>query len=629
MEYSTDANFKAIHEAPASAQTMEGLRLLGVRVADEVIAGRQAVESVKSELYDRLKSLVTHDAPKPEKPPFKGASSAHLNVMQVKGDALATNVLGTMFAKKPYCVAMAGWDKDRFRRNLVAERVVQFFVDKGMATFAVQESSQDAFLYNVGPVFTEFVPTGDGFDPTPTVKYRSIEAFDHFVYPPSVVSRLWEDPVKSCGHRIWKRRSSCDALKKKGVYADIPVSSDLPEGVRQAAEQSVTKHIPHDSAGQKANDLLPLWYVCFKDVDSSGDEVWWWGLISEHDKQFLQLRRHKEPRPPYHVLRYKPNKGEYWSKCTVGNDLQGVQIEINNLLRMWLDGTKWNIYGTSVGQSFGRSDQMLQMEPGGVTLLDNPKDAQYWNPGAELAYIPEALQFLLAYADQIVRISQEFTGGESESSTATQAAIRQAGMRAGVDDYIATASLSIVSLYEYTHLLAVSNVEAWWDELSVFLGLTDEDRALLEEPVMWQPHTAGIGATPGTQVQILQMVMESLLTLKAPIDVRLLAEQILVQAERMGLAGSQEMMLPEGPEDSLRELSQILGIEPLILEDAVKQAAMVQQAAMEGQKNDERAKIGEAVASGMGVPPEGGDDQGAGGVPQGALRASQTRAGVA
>lgn len=606
MEY----ELKAIEEAPKGAETTEGLALLGTRVADEILAGRRSMEEAKQLLYDRLLALYTHDAPTPAKPPFKGASTAHLNVMQVKGDALGTNVMGTMLAKPPYCVAMAGFDGDRLRRNVVAERAVQFFVDKGHAKHSMAEVSRDAFLYNVGPLYTGFKTKGDGFDPTPGVEYCPIEAFDFVLYPPSVAANVWKDPVKLVGHRIWVRRGTCDARKKSGEYADVPVQADQPEGVRQAQEQSTTKHIPHDSAGRKENDLLPLWWVCFKDLDAAGVEVWWWGLLSEHDKQFLRLRRHKEPRPPYHVFRYKANKGEFWSKSTVGNDLQGVQLEINNLYRMWLDGVKWNIYGTAVGQSYGKAEQHLQLEPGAMVLLDNPSDAQYWNPQADLAYVPEALQTLLSYADQIVRISQEFTGGESEDSTATQAAIRQAGMRAGVDDYISTAAMALVSLYEYTHSLIVNNLDAWWDDFAEFLGFTDEDRARLEEPVMWVPHTQGIGSTPGVQVQLLQMVMESIAVLGAPVDKRKLADLMLVQVERMGLAGASDLMLPESPDEIIQTLGQMLGIDPLVLSDFVMKAQEVQQMAQQGEQNDERAKFAEAVAKGVGGVDGAPGDQG-------------------
>ena len=584
---------KAIIDPPSG-----DLKALGVKVADYVKAGVRQREENRKERFDRLKSLYLHDAPVPETMAFKGASVAHLNVMQVKIDALGTNVMRTITSRSPYFVAQTYKNK---QQNIVIEKVVQEFLDRAFLPDQLAAISPDAGLFNTGVLYVKWCPYGNDFDPIPGIEIVPLETHDHFCYPAGVADEPWK--AKAVGHRIWVRKSLVEARKRSGEYADGKTESPSdPQEERQRAEPSVTGFITHDSAGSNDNDLQPLWYVCFKHTVGN-EEKWYWGLLSEVDAEFLQLKPYAETRPPYHVVRYKPTKGEYWSLSSVGNDLQGIQLEINNLLREWLDGIKWNSYGVMVGSSFGRAEEHTKFAPGDFLNVDAESNTQYFNPSAKLDYVPGAIELLLGYADQVVRISQESSGGESPGTTATQAAIRQAGMKQGVDDYISTAGKGCVSLVEHVHELVVNHMEEWWPVLAEYMGLSEEDAQTLELPTRWALNTNSIGSTPGNQVQVLQMILEaSGANPQMGLDMRGLGYQILVQAERMGVSGATELQLPETPEQMIGVLAQVMGIDPMILQDAIQQAQQAQQMAMEGEKNERRKKIGEAVASGMGVP---------------------------
>lgn len=590
----------AIKERPDGAADAAGLKKLAVKAAEYVKAGVRQREENRKERYDRLRALYLHDAPVPAEMPFVGASKAHLNVMQVKIDALGTNVMRTITSRAPYFVAQTYKQK---QQNIVIERVVQEFLDRAFLTDQLAAISSDAGLFNIGVLYDKWCPNGNDYDPVPGIEICPIEIQDHFCYPAGVTDEPWKS--KAVGHRIWVRKASLEAKKRSGEYADVKASATGdPQEERQRAEPSVTGFTSHDSAGSNDNDLIPLWWVCFKDFIEN-DEVWFWGLLSETDAEFLRLERYEATRPPYHVVRYKPTKGEYWSLSSVGNDLQGIQLDINDLLREWMDGIKFNTYGVMVGSSFGRAEAHLKYRPGDFLNQDAESNTQYFNPRADLSYIPGAISMFLGYADQVVRISQESSAGESPGTTATQAAIRQAGMKAGVDDYIGTAGKGCVSLVEHVHELIVLHIDEWYPVLAEYMGLTPEDAETLSLPTAWSLNTNSIGSTPSNQVQVLQMALEAGTTNpQMGFDLRGIGYQILVQAERMGLSGATELQLPETPEQMIQVLAQVTGTDPMILTDAVEQAKQTQQLAAEGEKNERRQKIGESVASGLGIAGE-------------------------
>lgn len=592
---------KPIASVPKRAKGAEGLTLLATQIRQEIDSGeRQRKTRLKK--YDRLLQFYLDQPPDPTNEAFPGASRAHKNIIQVKVDALGTNVARTLTSQEPYCVASvvdasaiveAG---DELQINL--EKMVGFFVKKARVRDFISAASVEAGLYNTGIIKSKWSDSGSKIDPTPGPVLKVVEAHNLSVFP-STVYDIWD--AKTVADRYWLRRAQVEDAQRKGVFASTKKISDVSdEGSARAENQpSVIGHIFGDSAGNNENDRIELWDVTFRDFDQAGDEVWWNGVLAKKDGVWLRLDRLKYSRPEYHVFRYKNMVGEFWSKSSVANDLQGEQISAMNLQRSLEDGIQFNIYGAVFTTSSGLGEQYSKYGPGTVLEGEFGSEFNVINPKADLGYVPTAIDGCLRYSDQIARISQAGTAGESKVDTATEATIIRAGQQAGVDDYLGTFSVGLVSLWEMVHEYLDVHKASWYTKMSVFLGVTEQDVKFLTTPTMWESNTSSVGATPSNQLQIVQMLNEAL-QMGYPLSKTELTKKMLWIAERLGLSGADKLFAGT-PEAIMDELSKATGIDPTLLSKAVETAQQQQQVIQEGQQLEQDAEIGNALLTGLGA----------------------------
>lgn len=589
--------------------------LLAKDLSMQIRSGESEGRQVRKDRFDRVYQQYLQEGPVPVEKDFDGASESTLNIMQVKIDALGTNVMRTMTTQEPYCVAQT-FNTDG--ANSIIEKVVQFFAVKAGVEDRLSSVSPDAGLFNVGIIHNEWTD-GDWQDPTPGERLSAIEVQDFFIYPPSIA----DEPMKawSMGHRVWVSKSDLELMKARGEIADIPSHTGDPGSVREENFPNVSGHIHHETAGSKDNDLAELWWVYYRDRKNKRDRNWYRALVSEKDDKILYSQKLTKKLPCYHVFRYKNTKGEFWSKSSVGNDLQGVQLDASSLVRKWLDGIDWNVQGVGFAQSSGSGEQFIEVKPGALTEGEWQEAPNYQFPKADLSHIPVALGWFVDYADQIARISQSGTGGkEGGETTATQAAIMRAGQQAGVDDYIQTAGKGLVSLYASIHEDLVENMGSWYPVFGDFLQVSEEETAALRMKTQWRLNTKSIGTTPGAQLQVVQMLSEKqaigMQSGGSSIDPYMLDTLTLQLAVRLGLPGAEKMQLPKDPQQMIVLLAQTMGIDPELLMEGVQQAQQATQAIQEAEKNVAKQKQIETVATGLGVPVEDRGSQGANSTPK-------------
>ena len=593
-----------IASVPKRAKGKDGLTLLANQIRQEIDSGeRQRKTRLKK--FDRLLQFYLDQPPDPTNEAFPGASRAHKNIIQVKVDALGTNVARTLTSQEPYCVASVVdasaivEEGDELQVNL--EKMVGFFVKKGRLRDFLSAVSVEAGLYNTGVIKTKWSTVGSKIDPTPGPVFKMVEAHNLSVFPATVYD-IWD--AKTVADRYWLRRAQVTEAQRKGVFAKTKALSEVSEegSARAENQPSVLGHIFGDSAGSEENDRMELWDVTFRDFDEAGDEVWWNGILAKKDGVWLRLDKLRYSRPEYHVFRYKSMVGEFWSKSSVANDLQGEQISAMNLQRSLEDGIQFNIYGAVFTTSSGLGEQYSKYGPGDIIEGEFGSEFNILNPKADLGYIPTAIDGALGYADQIARISAPGTGGESTADTATEATIIRAGQQAGVDDYLGTFSIGLVSLWEMVHEYLDIHKGEWYSKLGVFLGVTEQDVKALTAPTMWEPNTSSVGSTPGNQLQVVQMLNEAL-QMGYPLSKTELTKKMLWIASRLGLSGADKLFAGT-PEAILDELSKATGIDPTLLAKAVETAQQQQQVIQEGQTRAEDATIGNDLLAGMGVTGE-------------------------
>ncbi len=586
--------------APKGAKTEAGRKKLAKRVVMELRAGIRQY-AVRQPRHDRLKALHGNDPPDPETKAFPDASKASYPIMQVKIDALGTFVMNVMTAQEPYCVSQT-YKKDD--TNLFQERVVGFFLVKDGLKLKLSAISPDMGLYNVGVLKTDWKTDGTDLDTTPSVEVTPIEVHDFVPYP-AIYAELAK--CKTVGDRFWLRRSQIKQAQRENKFFEVELPTQGGKSNKRAESQTETAgHVPDDNAGQNANDQIELFDVTFKADDDGGKEQWFRGTVAFNEEVFLTLDRHELDRPGYHRFSYKNDYTEFWSKQSVGNDLQGVQNNAIELFRNLIDGIKMNIYGAIFTQSAFMAEEYKTFGPGDIVSMPTVGDIVPYNPKADLNFIPQTLQQMSDLADTIARIRQISTAGAPDKGvTATAESISNQGQQAGLDDYIATASFGgLVSLFDYAHELIALHIDEWMPVFAEFLNLQEGDEERIAMPALWRPNTSSVGATPGAQIQLLQTLTERSQLPGSSIDPYDLDTRLVSLVARMGFTDSTGLQLPQQVEEVVSTVARRAGIDPQLIMDALEQAQETQELIQDGETVERKEDSIETIRVGMGLPEE-------------------------
>lgn len=492
-------------------------------------------------------------------PPFAGASNNHWNLVQVKLDTLGTHVVGTIFSQEPYCVAESYTDVD-VAESL--EKIVQFFAKSSKLEEAAKVVSPIAGWSNHGVIKVRWDHRAK---PIPRFRFEVREPFSFVVYPAGLP--CLEDALL-VGDRFYRTKGEIEAMRQNGDYLPGKELEGVDDADKSAFE-SIPEYggPPNHSAVDIPSEIVELWDIFYK---VQGD--WWSITVAPTDRAILRCERWEYDCLPYAEFGYKSKSPEdgHWSAGSVGQDLQGPQLDVNELINLFNDGLRFNFSGLVTAESASWPEKFLTYSPGSI-VQGVFRGLQYHSPKADLSPILPLLEATLQNADSIARVSPAAAGASMPGSrTATEASIIGAGQRAGIDEYISTFGSGIETIFKIMQAMLLKSLPDWVDQVGPFLNLSPEDIQALSAPCNWNLNAASIGVTPAAQMQTAMMLVD--LALKAPdagIKQRELGKRILDYAERQGFTNADGLQSDPDPLAIMEELAQALGVDPVAIAEVI------------------------------------------------------------
>ena len=206
---------------------------LGRMLSDAIDSGAQSRDTFRDR-WNRVRGQYEHDLEekRDEDKAFPEESDAHLNVMQLKIDALSTQVINNIAQNKPYCHAVTSQGSEV---SSLLEKIVQGEVEKARYDMVLRKIGPSVGWANTGIISDEWA-SEVGLEMRPGVKLTAIDPSDFVVYP-AVVSEIVE--AKVVGSRFHRRRKEIEELIEKGVYIDVDFDS-RPTRARCCSRRTVS-----------------------------------------------------------------------------------------------------------------------------------------------------------------------------------------------------------------------------------------------------------------------------------------------------------------------------------------------------------------------------------------------------
>jgi hypothetical protein len=268
-------------------------------------------------------------------------------------------------------------------------------------------------------------------------------------------------------------------------------------------------------------------------------------------------------RPPYIDFRLSDQPdNRFWPESSVANDLQGLQIQYNQILNTVRNGSMMAAFPPVLTDGAASGSQKIR--PGAVVSVnaaDKTPMVIRFDPGAMVNLI----ELIERQADSIVGVSQagmaiQFSGDR----TATEAAAVQAGQANRLGGYIEQFGSPLEALADYATELLYLSADLWGEIYGEEVALEREEDLIA--PARWSTAARGSFDTPAAIIakgnQLLEMTQ-----LLGPelMNVEEIARTIL---NAMELPNADQIM-PEPEEDIASGAEeQGMGIPPELLEMA-------------------------------------------------------------
>ena len=609
---------------------------VGLLISNEVSNGLSS-RSDREARWDQCETLYFDRPPARTYEPYDGAADAHISIIQTKLDALSSFVLGTIFAPDMPCraVGLVPTEQSVLRRKeeIVWNTLRHYgFLEKIDAISPIAGYTNSAHM---------FVYWKD--------KKLCIEATrpkEVVVYPAAIV----ENPrdTKMCMRRFWLRRAQVEAMQElddEGWWSDKPVVSGADtndEAVGVGAGVSRVAHIdgtliseppwtasshkrPRHYSTDTSDQLVELYQGYFSAPGSKGKESRYYGIVEYRSRVLLYAKEVDgiyATHPGAFKFGYKPETGfGYWSRSSVADNLQTIQLYANELLSLGVDGLRFSVFGTVFASSYTGTSADQRTSPGEIVLGVAVEPQGVMLPRPDLQWLLPFLSYLVQYSDAVAHISVEGAAGQAKSgTTAHEVAARSAGQAAGVGSYIRTFGRTIEEIFAYVEGLVADNiVEFASTDIGRALNISvDEDLKILQHPVKWELAASTPEATPAAQAQYMQSVIMPLKQMfpGAGLDDYETTSRFLELAGRsMGL-DTTGLQLPKSPGQQIAFLAQTLGIDPQALAQLIQDGIQNEQAAGTGEAGAgiEQAGMGGALGEDPGTakigageePPESG-----------------------
>lgn len=568
---------------------------LGKRLCDMVQVAEDD-RSTRRERWDRLRAFYNNE-PIVDAKATDDESDLHINVTQVKIDTLAGSVSGTMLGRKPYLLAQTfGKAFDVPTR----ERILQAFLDKDGIAAAIRKVAPIAGWSNCGWIWSEWHNERQGPNRGPGFVFSVCEPDEVVVYP-TTVEHVWD--ARMVCRRFYRRVKEIEEDQKSGKYlkSDEFRSAAMPDADKSSNYPSSTKDTPH-TANDRSDELVKLYRVVFKE-----DGAWFIATVAYDRRVVLMLDEYGYTRPGLHQFSMKPEPGSIFKRSSVGNDLQGVQIAVNDLARKTCDGITMSIWGVILAAASKMPEEFNVFKGGQIIEHPMAEDAQTYSPAFNYEPVVTFFQFLLSYADSIARVSDAGSGGKSDFDTATEANISYRGQQMALDAIMATFAEGLESLGDWCDECISVHAADWLPVYGDVFGLTDGNVMDFAVDAAWTVNAKASNAHPSATLQAIDRLFQAIMVPGIQIDVYKVGQAMLEAYERMGFLNARDVQLPQDPAQIVEMLSQMVGVDPANLATAIDATKQMEETGYA--VADELATMGGPDAEGtQGVLPVSADE---------------------
>lgn len=421
--------------------------------------------------------------------------------------ALADHVVGILASQRPMIRCTLRGSSDRAND---VEDTLQFFNDGARLKPKLKQWCLQAALFGVAiarprfeAVVAESYQSEEGVDVTPYGAFRTIGLVYDTISPRDFVITngrycgILTAPM--VGHRFTRTRAEIEAYQMEGRYlgGDLSASDDEnPDHYRQQGSEPASEQ-------EEFIECYELYLRCmgqktpwFKKAKQAGAH--WVRVVLAYDTNVVLACDAWTPsRPPYVDFRLsEQTDGRFWPESSVANDLQGLQIQYNQIINTIRNGSMMAAFPPILTDGAAGGSQKIQ--PGAVinvNAADKSPMAIRFDPGAMTGLI----ELIERQADAIVGVSQagmaiQFSGDR----TATEAAAVQAGQSNRLGGYIEQFGSGLEVLADYATELLYLSVDVWGEVFADEVPLEDE-RDLIA-PARWATAARGSFDTPAAIV---------------------------------------------------------------------------------------------------------------------------------
>lgn len=589
-------------------------------LCDGDISNGLDARSVRDDRYDQCEELYFSRPPARPYEAYDGAADAHLPIVQPKLDALGSLAVGTITSADPICRA-APYGKARNPDMLKLlerkEEIVWSFLKDAHLVARLEQIGPISGYTNAAHLFLDWNGI-KGFKLDPKRPKEVV------VWPASNID--CPQDARSVWRKAWMMKWQVEEKQEKeGWLSDgvlvatgnpsiddtnrMSVISQEQRGKLNTSNASYNisnQRVPHNATNQD-DQFVQIYQGTFMAPGKDGKQSLFWGVMDYVAKTILYVEplseKHGYDRHGAFKFAFKEETGfGYWSRSSVADNLQEIQLYANELLSLAIDGLRFSIFGTVFASSYSGTSADTRTSPGQIVLGMVVEPQGTMLPRPDLNWLLPILQWLAQWADIVSHVTTEASGGQAKShTTAASVDARQAGLAASVSSYIGCFGSAIPDMFSYAEQLLVGHFEeAMLTPCGAMLGLTEDDKEALLLPCCWKLVASSPQWTPASQAQIVQQMLGPIKQMLpgAMVDDYNVANTMFSQLSRTSGVDTSGFQTPRTVEALIPNLAQMIGVDPSVVAQAIE---VLQQ----GSNERQQAAMGQGLQPGDGNPPNG------------------------
>ena len=460
----------------------------------------QSAETARDALAPRWKQVTAYYNNEPLKDRWWWLKKYKLQpfpLTQPKIDQLCAVLMTSIFSQDRTFVGRMPIGGGRLKP---VEDIVQFFLSQGFED-AVDQMAPIACLTNHGAIYIPFEVRNFQYGKEPAgFGYYGIAPGDFVVYP---VFSPDLDQALLVGHKKFSTLDQVKHLQDKGWYRQCAVTP----GQEPAAFESGMGHEQRSSNTAAQPGHTPVRIECgVAELDLGKGPKRYQYVLAFDTQQILRLDEFPFKHCRYIDLRVKPRQyGGYWSQTSVGQDLQVLQWQYNQLSNLAVAGSYVKAFPWGVTD--GKVDKNQELGP--MTIANTNGNTTFPQITFDPGIIPFLIQQIERQADAVTRVTQESTGvAISKRQTLGEMRERQTGAQQGLTKFLQAFGNSLARAAQTIQEQLYFHYDVWagiYRDQAVALG----DPEILNQRIDWAPQ----GKTPdstGSAIMEKLIFMEQL-----------------------------------------------------------------------------------------------------------------------